>query len=330
MDVNNHFENLIARYLNGECPAQEVDELYTWINQDPENKKTYMAIKDMWDTLPGEISSPDRQLALFYKNQSERRKRTTISWWKQAVAAAAVLATGLFTGLLLNQQKPAVKNQAVVFTVPMGSKSSVILPDSSEVVLNSGSTLTYFSDPDPVQRRVNLSGEAYFNVKQETGIPFIVNSGDFSVEVTGTEFNVCAYEDNSFSSATLTEGNVRLTFNKSGQEFELVPGERLRYDRETNRYSKAMVDTEPEIAWKNSEFIFRNMPFPELVRRLERWYDVNISYSALQLKDFTYSGRFKNQETIWQVLDALKLTTPIDYKRVSFREFEVLYKPSAK
>jgi transmembrane sensor len=330
MNVDKSFETLIARYLNGECSGQEVDELYTWVNQHPDHKKTYLAIKDTWDSLSGKDVSIDKQLAIFYKNQSERSKAVTISWWKQAVAAAAVLAIGLVSGILLTQQQSPVQDQEIAFSVPFGSKSSVTLPDGSEVMLNSGSKLTYFSTSTPGIRRVSLNGEAYFNVKKEEGIPFIVNASDFSIEVTGTEFNICTYDDNNFSSTTLTEGEVTLSFHKSGQQFELIPGERLRYDRETNRYSKALVDVEPEIAWKNSEFIFRSMAFSELVRRLERWYDVNITYSAEQLKDYTYTGRFKNQETIWQVLDALKLTTPIDYKRISFREFEILHKPARK
>jgi ferric-dicitrate binding protein FerR (iron transport regulator) len=87
------------------------------------------------------------------------------------------------------------------------------------------------------------------------------------------------------------------------------------------------ADVESEIAWKDGEFIFRNIPFPELVKRLERWYDVKLNYTDEGLQKYTYTGRFKNQETIWQVLDALKLTSPIDYRKNTFREFELIYKP---
>jgi transmembrane sensor len=330
MNIDNHFENLIARYLNGECSGQEAEELYAWISKDADHMKLFTEIKDTWDSIPGQDISIDKYLAQFYKNQSERRKVIQLRYWKQALAAAAVLAIGLLSGILLMQDKTKPVESQIVFTVPLGSKSAVTLADGSVVMLNSGSTLTYSSANPAKTREVHLEGEGFFTVQPDPQKPFIVTTTDFSIEVKGTAFNICSYSDNPFSSATLTEGMIALTFTNSGSQLELVPGERLRIDRETNRYSRAMVDVEPEIAWKNSEFIFRNIAFSELVRRLERWYDVKLHYTSGELKEFTYSGRFKNQETIWQVLDALKLTTPIDYRRGSFREFEISYKPTKK
>jgi transmembrane sensor len=330
MNIDNHFENLIARYLNGDCSGQEVEELYSWINQHEENKEIFNQIKDTWDSVSRIDFSTEKQLTQFYKNQSERKKVFKLSYWKQAVAAAAVLAIGLLSGILFMHNNQKIDDHEVVFNVPFGSKSSVTLADGSIVILNSGSTITYKEGNQKNGRKVHLSGEAFFDVEPDKKSPFLVYTDDFTIEVTGTSFNVCAYSDNPFSSATLAEGSVSLTFNRSGQSFNLKPGERMRFDRESNRYSLLAVDVEPEVAWKDDDFIFRNMAFPELSRRLERWYDVKLTFEAPELKEFTYSGRFKNQETIWQVLDALKLTTPLDYKRVSDREFEILYKPAIR
>jgi transmembrane sensor len=325
MILGNDFENLIVRYLKGECTGQEIEELKNWIDHQPGNQRIFLEIKDTWDTISKREISLDQQLVIFYRNLLEKRKTFRLSYWKQAVAVAAVLAIGLFSGVLLTTKKEVVVQSEVVYRVPLGSKSNVTLADGSLVLLNSGSTLTYPADYGKGKREVHLSGEGFFRVESDTGNPFIVNSKDFTVKVTGTEFNVCTYDDNLYSSATLAEGKIDLTFARSGQEFELKQGERLKYDRQKNRYSLHSVDVEPEVAWKDGEFIFRNIPFPDLVRRLERWYDVKLTYPADELQDFTYTGRFKNQETIWQVLDALKLTTPIDYRRVTFREFEIFF-----
>jgi len=329
MNNDNYFGNLIVRYLNGDYNVQEAEELFSWVNENPDHKRLFNEIKDTWDSIPRKDFSIDKQLARFYKNQSEK-KVVWISYWKQAVAAAAVLAIGLFAGILMNQGKQNIDEREIVFNVPYGSKSTITLSDGSSVILNSGSTLTYNEGNLKHKRKVHLSGEGFFNVIHDNKRPFFVHTDDFVIEVTGTSFNICSYTDNLFSNATLTEGSISLTFNRSGQSFKLNPGERLRYDRETNRFTLLAVDVEPEVAWKDGDFIFRNMAFAELSRRLERWYDVKLTFEAPELMGFTYSGRFKNQETIWQVLDALKLTTPIDYKRLNDREFEILYKPAKK
>jgi len=107
----------------------------------------------------------------------------------------------------------------------------------------------------------------------------------------------------------------------------VAPGEKFQIDRETKKFSFSDADVESEIAWKDGEFIFRKIPFPDLVQRLERCYDVKLICSGSELQNYAFTGRFKNQETIWQVLDALKLTSPIDYQKTTFREFKIIYKP---
>jgi len=328
MHLDHHYENLIARYLNGECTEQEYKELLDWTGEDSANQKIFLEIKDTWDSIPGRDISIEQQLVSFYRDQLERQAKVRISYWKQAVAIAAVLAIGLFSGILINQQKGVAPASETLFEVPLGSRSAMTLADGSRVKLNSGSELAWLSDGKSSQREVRLSGEAYFEVNSDPGTPFLVHTNDFTVEVTGTSFNICTYDDNPFSSATLAEGSISLQFAGSDKKIDLKPGDHLRYDRDKRTYRIEAADVESEIAWKDGEFLFRNIAFSELVKRLERWYDVKISFTGEDFNSFTYTGRFKNQETIWQVLDALKLTTPIDYRRITFREFQITYRPS--
>ncbi|MBV5334877.1 MAG: DUF4974 domain-containing protein, partial [Sulfuricurvum sp.] len=214
-----------------------------------------------------------------------------------------------------------------VFSVPLGSRSKVILADGTEVSLNSGSELKYTSGFSSVNRVVSLTGEGFFDVKSDPKHPFTVKTSDFDIKVTGTKFNVCSYPDNKFSAATLAEGKIGLQMSGSSKILEVAPGEKFLIDRETRKFSFSDADVESEIAWKDGEFIFRKIPFPELVHRLERCYDVKLNCSGSELQNYAFTGRFKNQETIWQVLDALKLTSPIDYQKTTFREFTITYKP---
>jgi len=323
-----NIENLIIRFLNGNCDPDEFQELKIWIDASPENKKEYLETKDIWDVSANRVVDTEQELSVFYKNQFEKSKRSRLQWIRYSSAVAAVL----FLGLIISVLVPLIsnKNQNInyqVFSVPLGSRSKVMLADGTEVSLNSGSELKYSSSFSANKREVFLSGEGFFQVKSDKQHPFVVKTKDFDVLVTGTEFNVCSYSNNNFSATTLAKGKIQLQINGSSDLLEVKPGERFRLDRESRKYILNSVDIESEIAWKDGEFIFKKIPFPELVQRLERWYDVKLNVSNTELKKFAFTGKFKNQETIWQVLDALKLTSPIDYQKTTFREFTIIYKP---
>ncbi|MBV5315416.1 MAG: DUF4974 domain-containing protein [Prolixibacteraceae bacterium] len=327
MKEKDYIESLIARYLNGICLPEEQQELKLWIEESPENRNEYLSIKDIWDSSRSQADRAEGQLVIFYKNQLEKTKKARILWVRYSSAVAAIFAIGLVISLLIPQEKSSRHQNMQVFSVPLGSRSKVLLADGTLVNLNSGSELKYSSDFSDNNRVVSLSGEAFFQVKSDSLYPFVVKTANFDVKVSGTKFNVCTYDENSYSSTTLAEGKIELKIEGSNQNFVIKPGEKFELDRKTRKYSLESADIESEIAWKDGEFIFRNIPFPELVKRLERWYDVKLNYSDKGLQSYAYTGRFKNQETIWQVLDALRLTSPIDYRKMTFREFTLIYKP---
>jgi ferric-dicitrate binding protein FerR (iron transport regulator) len=319
-------ENLIARYLNGDCPDVEHTALLDWINSDKKNEKEYLEIKDIWDVTSQKDSKSNEQLIFFYKIQLEKSNRARIILINRVVAIAAVFIIGFIAYVLIPQKSVVNPQYLSTYSVPLGSRSKLVLFDGTEVNLNSGSSLTYSNEYNAGSRRVTLTGEGFFKVKSDKKHPFIVKTADFEVEATGTRFNVCAYDNDAFTNTTLAEGIVALRLNKSNQTFKIIPGERFKLNRAENTYKLSAVDVESELAWKDGQFIFKSIPFPELVKRLERWYDVKLQWSGEKLATYSYSGRFKNQETIWQVLDALKLTSPISYQKTTFREFKITYK----
>lgn len=328
MNISENTENLISRYLSGECTPEEQKELLAWIEESPSNSNEFFSIKDTWDSLSKSRENSAEQLVLFYKNQYSRAKASRMIWIRSLSAVAAVLLVGLLLTVLIPSQ-PEVKQTGnlQVYSVPLGSRSKVLLADGSVVNLNSGSELQFSSSFSSNNRVVNLTGEAFFNVKTDKEHPFVVKTKDFDVKVTGTKFNVCSYNDNSYATTTLAEGIITLEKNRNSEIVRVSPGIKFQLDRKNNEHTLAEADIESEIAWKDDQFIFKNIPFPELAKRLERWYDVKLNYSDQRLQNCNFTGKFKNQETIWQVLDALKLTSPIDYTKKSFREFTILYKP---
>jgi ferric-dicitrate binding protein FerR (iron transport regulator) len=322
----NDTENLIVRHFNGECSEVETATLLAWVNESEQNKKEYIALKDLWDSSRKMADYTEIQLAKFYKEQYFRSRKSRMVFIRSAIAVAAVLLLALVINIFVPTTSEKSMDGYQVVTVPLGSRSKVTLADGSEINLNSGSELTYANSFTSQNRSVTLSGEAFFHVKSDAGHPFLVKTKNFDIRVTGTSFNVCAYGEDVLGSTTLAEGKVKLQLNKSNQEFVLKPGEKFMLDGNAQKYSLVNADVEQETAWKNGEFIFKSIRFSDLTKRLERWYDVKLTCSDARLMNYTYTGRFKNQETIWQVLDALRLTSSIDYKRTSFREFNIIYK----
>jgi len=326
MKDDNLINSLIARYLDGGCSTIEEEALLAWTSESSDNLKEFLQIKDLWDTVNHKESKSTDQLIRFYKTQFEKSKRARTILINRFIAVAAIFIIGFVASVFIPQGSVDKPQQISVFSVPLGSRSKLVLFDGTEVNLNSGSSLTYSNEYNSGKRQVTLSGEGFFKVKSDKKHPFIVKTPDFEVEATGTQFNVCVYDNDLFSNTTLAEGIVALRMSNSNQTLKLVPGEKFKLNRSENSYSQSVVDIESELAWKDGAFIFKSIPFPELVKRLERWYDVKLIWSGKKLESYSYTGRFKNQETIWQVLDALKLTSPISYQRTTFREFKINYK----
>ncbi|MFV0590211.1 MAG: FecR family protein [Draconibacterium sp.] len=337
MNRKTKIEQIISRHFNGECTNADKEELNSWLAQSEKNSRTFFELKDVWDISVKKEERAREALLSFYREKATNSSSLVrLAWqWKAAAGIAAALAIGLFTVLILNITRTdypnALYEQAMMsVNVPLGSKSQVTLPDSTLVFLNSGSKLQYPSFFTEGKREVILTGEAFFKVKSDTANPFIVKSIDYDIRVTGTQFNVCAYGDDPFSKVSLKEGHVGVQFPGQNKFVDIIPGQQLYLNRNERKYQVVESDVEVESSWKDGEFWYKEISFPELIKRLERWYDVNLSYSSPQLDEMRYSGNFRNQETIWQVLDGLKLTTPIDYKKKGFREFEITYKPMKK
>ncbi|SHF77706.1 FecR family protein [Mariniphaga anaerophila] len=334
MNQETDITQIILRYLNGECNIADRQTLTSWLKSSGKNQKTFYEMKDVWDaSLKKEDNSRDALLR-FYKQKATKNSASvkSLRLWKTVAGIAAVFIVGLMTILFLNEQPVKIhegsyETTMMSFKVPFGSKSEVTLADGSTVVLNSGSELTYPGTFTGGKREVSLLGEAFFNVKANENEPFVVRTDHFNIQVTGTQFNVCSYTDDDFSKVSLLEGKVGVLVGEGTSAIDIVPGQQFYLNEKERKYRVLDSDVGMESSWKDGEFRFKEIAFPELLKRLERWYDVKLSYSSPELGKMLYNGNFRNQETIWQVLDGLKLTTSIDYKKTGFRKFEIIYKP---
>lgn len=189
---------------------------------------------------------------------------------------------------------------------PTGGQYQVVLSDGTKVWLNAASSLSYPTAFTGHERKVILSGEGYFEVANNKGMPFRVESSSQEVEVLGTHFNICAYADDHTAITTLLEGSVKL----NGKTI-LQPGEQSV--NSGTDITVRQTDTENAIAWKNGKFKFTNENITALMRKVARWYDVEVVYDGpMTNKDF--SGSVSRFDHISRILDLLESTNTVHFK----------------
>lgn len=194
---------------------------------------------------------------------------------------------------------------------PRGGQFQISLPDGSRVWLNAGSTLRFPTLFSGGERRVELSGEAYFEIAKNAGMPFRVITDDSEIKVLGTHFNVMAYKDEKQMNTTLVEGSVQIL--KGADKVFLKPGQAATLNKASEKITVAAADSDQAIAWKNGYFIFVDENIESIMRKVSRWYDVEISYTGnLSNKDFT--GTISRNKNVSELLRMLELTGAVHFK----------------
>lgn len=202
--------------------------------------------------------------------------------------------------------------------VSNGKRFDIVLSDSTRIYLNSGSSLRYPVNFLPGKKRqVFLEGEAFFEVSKDKEHPFVVTSANMDVEVLGTRFNVHAYPEEQNISTVLVEGSVRLNPNpsetKSGDSLILQPGHIAYWDKEKVSASTEKVDTDIYTSWMDGKLVFKGMVFKEIIKRLERQYDVSITNENENLNNRQFTATF-DVETIDEVLSTFASETKFEYE----------------
>lgn len=228
------------------------------------------------------------------------------------------------TGGKINYAVAHTGNDAAVYntiTTPRGGQYAVVLADGSKVWLNAASSLTFPTSFNGIDRKVELTGEGYFEITQQLlpggkKQPFhvVINSASGNggiVEVLGTHFNIMAYDEEGEINTTLLEGAVKLNIKE--KSVFLQPGRQARVTKAGQQIDVLTdVDTESVIAWKNGEFRFDNTDIKTIMRQIGRWYDVNIIYNS-NVPEIALSGSIKRKNNIEQLLEILEATHKVRF-----------------
>ena len=351
-------ESIIIGFFTNSLNKDELEQLWQWLDNDESHRKEFDQLRSAWIMAGHEAGKQRFDAGQHWSVVEQRIKKEKFGWVRQLkplwYAASLVISFGLGALVFMlasqNKQGPTVQlteTTTTTFLVPMGSKGNIMLPDGSSVWLNAGSEIHYASDFGLENRDLDLKGEAYFDVKSDSLMPFNVHTTGMTVRAYGTRFNVKAYPDDLTLAATLEEGNINVVFQSlsdgksSSKSVRLRPKEQLVIYKASNESKiitptqskeqeksletalaktaikevviKPNVQTELSTSWKDPKWIISNEPLESFAGNLERRYNVHIHFASDELKEYNFSGSFEN-ETIEQILTALSLAAPVNHK----------------
>jgi transmembrane sensor len=342
---------LITDLFNRSIDEEGMLSLTRWISEKYENEKLFHQIRSTWLMSGKKISVNNKQTLVALskvKNaiDSSQNKSLKPFWTISRIAASWLLflALGGIIGSLTireHSQYNELQNNTIV-TAPLGARSIMDLPDGTKVWLNAGSKISYNNSYGKNKREVWLTGEAFFSVKTNKKIPFLVNASDVIVKAMGTRFNVKAYPDEKVITTTLEEGKVLVTsvHSPSDREVaELKPHQMVTFHKEKTRQTCSskeqsqtsspeaqisitregnMVElmpiahTERLTSWKDETWIIEGETLGSLLPMLERRFNVKIFFDSADIAQFKFTGRFQ-KESMEQILVSLKILAPINY-----------------
>ena len=332
MKKHNNTSALLSGFLSGTLRSKEKAVFYQYVMDDSHKDEIMSCLQEEWTWQTADISND----TMFAKIKAEIEKRSHITAqqlakpviriksqkWKIFFRYAAILIIAFGLSWIIKISISNISNIGIAtvtspeyneILAPIGSKTKLILPDSTIVWLNAGSKIEYPAD-FAAQRVVNLEGEAYFHVTHHTSVPFTVHAFGVNVTVMGTIFNINAYQNEAEVITTLVEGKIALKFDddQSKQTF-LTPNQQLVFNKYSKEITLADVDSELFISWVNGYFRFENISFDQIARHFEHAYGITIRFEDESLKTNRFTGTFLQNGNIESVLELLREIKSFNY-----------------
>lgn len=344
------------------CKRSSTADIIFWenyIQEDPQRKVIVEHARAQYIALFNELAEADLKVqvanletrimeneSITYSSPAENsigKTRSLFSWVYKLSAAAAILIAAVY--FIISYTGNGRASGAKTFLAAYGERKNIQLPDGSEVTLNAGSKIKINGDFGKAYRDVYLEGEAFFDVKHNAKVPFIVHTSAMDVKAVGTAFNVKAYLNEKLTEASLIRGLVEVTLIENNHsKMLLYPNQKVMWDHvlatagksttplnnnktiTADSLTKKLVVTDDgnikEIAWKENKLIFDDQLFSEIATSLERWYGVQIKFEDDTLKEYRFTGIFE-KEDLNTVLGFLKESRSFNYKIVQGEPLKV-------
>jgi transmembrane sensor len=346
-------KELLNRYIANTCSEAELKEIIEWFMEKAGSESGKVILHKIWEDnndhqdtgadLDAILNRIHHQINILRTEQKMdaagesligyNRKRIFLKRIRNIAAILLIPVLGFSLYMVFDRQR-GQGNQSVAtpeyeVTASMDAITKVSLPDGSMVWLNHGSTLRYPAVFKNDSRQVELTGEGYFSVGHNPEVPFVVSTGDIKVVARGTEFNLMAYPGEGNIETSLVNGMVDLIkIRKNGEDqylMQMKPSELASFYLATNKMVVSQVTDDRCWSWKDGKLIFINECMGVAVRKLSRWFNVEIEIRDKKLLDLSYTATFVN-ESLSQVMELMAMATPIRYSIAERREIsEGLY-----
>lgn len=309
----------LFRYMNRELSGREYIEVETWINASEENRKIakdYYELSFAVTSLQFIKDSASQKALKKVNKQIKEQQLGKLYLFVQRVAVILLLPLLMLSGFFLLRPREEMPLFYLETRMTPGMIGSTLLPDGTKVWLNSSSYLKYPSFFSGRTREVTLDGEAYFQVAENREMPFIVHTGNASVTVLGTEFNMDAYGSNGFIATTLVNGSIQFQYQNEDNRTRTVtlkPNEQVYYDKKTSHTEVGQAYVQKDIAWKNGQIILKDTPLSEILWILSKRFNVEFIIQDPAFHNYSFTGVFTNQQ-VERVLEHFKRSSGIRYK----------------
>lgn len=296
-------ENKIIKYYAGELEPEERKSLLQEAYSDHQLKKQmmeYQHLQSLMQLNPQEKNESIGKESLHHFMQARKFEKGKRLFFKvsryAAIAMVCILSTWWITYLSVSTELPQPVTQELF--VPAGQRAHIVLPDGSKVWVNAGSKLIYPSVFEK-ERRISLTGEAFFEVAKNPSVPFIVSTGKMDVKALGTEFNVFNYPEKPLTVALLT-GSIRVYApNNERNGIILKPDQQLVETENGFQVSPLQGNS---MLWKEGLFAFDKQKMKSIIQKLELYYDVKIRIKDSSILDYEYTGKFRQWDGVMEVL----------------------------
>jgi ferric-dicitrate binding protein FerR (iron transport regulator) len=335
MTEQEDIEQLIIRFFQKEISEDELRSLDEWLNADAKNKAYFFQLKKVSDYCQHPFTSNDKLAESSWGKMSvrmatadnEKSNKDIFNRCFYYLKYAAIIIIALIVGWGVGEvsdikqyyayQKAPAYNE--IHVEKGGRANTIILSDSTKVVLNAGTTFRYPSTFNSDERKVYLDGEAYFEVTKDKERPFVVKLDKQDITVLGTVFNVEAYSGEAFSSITLLSGRIVLrAFNKQGDEVSKIALNPNSTAVCNNRTGYMLVQEANKVltkAWLNGQYKFKDELLGTILKRLENYYDVNIHVdNPDEVNQMKYTGTFSLDQDIMEVLQIIDYEGNFNFK----------------
>lgn len=312
----------INRFFKGKYSdkdASYIDEVFCDNSKEEELK--HLLLRQFYELLPEDDVDKKNLDHILYKihydintKLSERKASSfdNIIKWSLRIAGVIMLPLVILIGIQTYKEDYLKKELWVEIKAPAWTRAQFSLPDGTTGWLNSNSSVKYNGNFN-ADRQVALTGEAFFDVFKDKKRPFIVNTNEVIVKVSGTRFNIASYEDEKNVEVVLEEGKLIFSDKEMNKSYTMNPNDLVIYDKTLRDFSTEVVQPHKYLSWTEGKLVFRNDPLDVIARKLERWYNIDVEVNVSLTEGLRLRATFID-ESLEQVLDLLKRSLPIDYR----------------